>query len=115
MLGRKFFEDRMGSEVLPALPWSEWRSTIDTLHMWTQIVGKVRLAYAPMMNEWWQVPLYVTSAAHHLADPAWRPSFEISFDFIDHNLSIVTSQGGAKVLPLMPRSVKRFTQSSPLP
>ena len=109
MLGRKFFEDRMGSEVLPALPWSEWRSTIDTLHMWTQIVGKVRLAYAPMMNEWWQVPLYVTSRGLTTSPiPLGAHSFEISFDFIDHNLSIVTSQGGAKVLPLMPRSVKDF-------
>ena len=103
----EIFEDRMGSEVLPALPWSEWRSTIDTLHMWTQIVGKVRLAYAPMMNEWWQVPLYVTSRGLTTSPiPLGARSFEISFDFIDHNLSIVTSQGGAKVLPLMPRSVK---------
>ena len=48
-------------EVLPALPLAEWQDTYYTLHMWTQIVGKIRLTLSPMLNHWWQVPLYVTS------------------------------------------------------
>src|SRR5262245_21026730 len=50
----------MSHDVWPALPLEEWKDTYDTLHMWTQIVGKVRLVQSPLINHWWQVPLYVT-------------------------------------------------------
>jgi hypothetical protein len=80
--------------------------------MWTQIVGKVRLALSPAMNHWWQVPLYVTERGL-TTSPIPFPGkegaiFEISFDFIDHNLLIVTSENTAKALPLVPRSVASF-------
>jgi hypothetical protein len=96
-------------QAWPALPLGEWRETYATLHMWTQIVGKIRLALSPMVNHWWNVPLYVT--AHGLGTgpmPYGEIDVEILFDFIDHNLSIQTSDDRSKVIPLIPRSVADF-------
>ena len=70
----------------PELPFEAWRDTCATLHLWTQIVGKIRLAKAPMMNHWWQVPLYVTCrglTTSPIPHDGGR-SFQIDFDFIDH-------------------------------
>jgi hypothetical protein len=93
----------------PALPFEEWKDTCDTLHLWTQVVGKIRLACAPMINHWWQVPLYVTSRGLTTsAMPYERRSFRIDFDFIDHRLVIQVSDGAAEVLDLEPRSVAEF-------
>jgi hypothetical protein len=93
----------------PALPFEEWKDTCDTLHLWTQIVGKIRLACAPMINHWWQVPLYVTSRGLTTsAMPYKGRSFQIDFDFIDHRLLIQVSDGTAEVLDLRPRSVAEF-------
>ncbi len=97
------------AEVWPPLTLSEWETTRATLHMWTQVVGKIRLAQTPLINHWWNVPLYVTArglGTH--AMPYRERTFEIDFDFIDHNLNIKTSEGGRRTLQLSPRSVASF-------
>jgi Family of unknown function (DUF5996) len=97
------------TEPWPALPFPEWRATCDTLHMWTEIVGKVRLALAPAVNHWWQVPLYVGARGLVTTAIPYRDgSFEIEFDFIDHVLAIRTSEGGTRTLKLEPKSVAAF-------
>ena len=93
----------------PDLPLAQWADTCATLHLWTQVVGKIRLAHAPMMNHWWQVPLYVTS--HGLTTspmPYGARSFQIDFDFIAHRLVIRTSDGVIVTSPLIARSVTEF-------
>jgi hypothetical protein len=91
------------------LPFDEWRETCATLHMWTQIVGKVRLAQAPHVNHWWQVPLYVTSRGLTTSPvPYGRSTFQVDFDFIDHRLRIGTSLGDSVELKLEPRTVADF-------
>ncbi|MGH7003603.1 MAG: DUF5996 family protein [Alphaproteobacteria bacterium] len=93
----------------PALPLAAWEPTRATLHMWTQVVGKVRLALSPYLNHWWQVPLYVSARGLTTsAIPYEGESFEILFDFIDHELRISKSDGAAKTLRLAPKSVAEF-------
>ena len=95
----------------PALPLESWKDTCATLHMWSQIVGKVRLALTPLVNHWWNVPLYVSSRGLTTsAIPYRNGAFEIWFDFIDHQLVLQTSDGSRKSLPLRPRSVADFYQ-----
>jgi len=90
----------------PSLPLAEWRDTYATLHLWTQVVGKIRLAQAPLVNHWWQVPLYVTARGLTTSPmPYGRRSFQIDFDFIDHRLIIAESDGRTETLALAPRSV----------
>jgi hypothetical protein len=96
-------------EGWPDLPLAAWSATCDTLQLWTQIVGKIRLAHAPMVNHWWQVPLYVGSRGLTTsAIPYGGESFEIEFDFIDHRLEIRTSRGQIDGFALAPRSVADF-------
>jgi Family of unknown function (DUF5996) len=96
-------------EVWPALPLAPWQDTLATLHMWTQIVGKTRLALAPMTNHWWQVTLYVTARGLSTSPMSYQDrSFEVDFDFIDHLLSVRTSGGDTRTLPLIPRPVAEF-------
>ncbi len=96
----------------PALPLSSWQGTYDTLHMWTQIVGKTRLALAPMENHWWQVPFYVTPRGLTTsAMPAGDRTFDVEFDFIDHQLRLRTSDGATRALRLIPQSVADFYES----
>ncbi|GCE19285.1 hypothetical protein KDK_30850 [Dictyobacter kobayashii] len=98
-------------EKWPALPFEDWKDTCETLHLWTQIVGKVRLQLSPPVNHWWHVPLYICARGLTTSPiPYQHGDFEITFDFIDHNLSIVTSEGSNKTLPLYPRSVANFYQ-----
>jgi hypothetical protein len=93
----------------PALPLEAWEPTRATLHMWTQVVGKVRLALSPYMNHWWQVPLYVTARGLTTSPiPYEGGTFEIVFDFIAHDLLIEKNDGTAKTLRLAPRSVAEF-------
>lgn len=95
--------------VWPALPLEEWAGTCATLHMWTQIVGKVRMALTPHVNHWWEVPLYVSARGMTTSPiPYANSAFEIEFDFIDHNLAIRSSEGDTKFVPLYPRSVADF-------
>jgi hypothetical protein len=93
----------------PDLAASPWSDTRDTLHMWTQVVGKVRLALTPMMNQWWQVALYVssrglTTSLMHAGDRG----LEIEFDFVDHVLDLRTTSGDRRQIALEPRTVASF-------
>lgn len=98
-------------ECWPALPLSSWKDTFATLHMWTQIVGKVRLRLTPIVNHWWNVPLYVTARGLTTSRIAYGDrAFELRFDFIRHELVLETSDGQLKALPLKPRSVAEFYQ-----
>ena len=93
----------------PALPLDSWRDTCATLHMWTQIVGKIRLALAPRLNHWWQVPLY--SSARGLTTsliPYKDLSFELEFNFQTQQLTMTTCDGRFKAVELYPRSVADF-------
>jgi len=93
----------------PALPLAEWVATRDTLHMWTQMVGKLRLALSPYVNHWWQVPLYVSARGLSTsAIPYAGGIFEAEFDFIEHALRFTTSSGETKSIALAPRSVAEF-------
>jgi hypothetical protein len=93
----------------PELPLSDWADTCATLHLCTQVVGKIRLAHAPMLNHWWQVPLYVTCRGLTTSPiPYDGTSFQIDFDFVDHALRLQTSKGEIETIPLGPRSVADF-------
>ena len=93
----------------PALRVDEWTDTRDTLHMGCQIVGKIRLAQAPMVNHWWQVPLYVsTRGLSTSAIPHGSGLFDIEFDFFDHVLRLRSSSGGQRRVALEPKSVAEF-------
>jgi hypothetical protein len=97
------------AEAWPSLPLEEWKDTYATLHMWTQIVGKIRLVQSPPINHWWQVPLYLTARGLTTSPiPYETRSFQIDFDFIDHHLLINTSDGVTKTIALEPRSVADF-------
>ena len=81
----------------PPLPYAEWQDSCATLHLWTQIVGKIRLAQAPLVNHWWQVPLYVTARGLTTsAMPHGARNFQIDFDFIDHRLRIEVERRPAR-------------------
>lgn len=93
----------------PELPLEAWRQTYATLHMWTQIVGKVRMALTPLINHWWNVPLYVSSRGLTSgAMPCGSRDVEIAFDFIEHELVFTTSDGRRETLRLVPKSVADF-------
>lgn len=93
----------------PPLPYSAWKATCETLHLWTQIVGKIRLMLTPWLNHSWHVPLYVTARGLSTSVIPYRgESFEIRFDFIDHTLDIETSSGQRRRIRLMPQSVCDF-------
>ena len=97
------------SEIWPALPYAEWKDTCATLHMWTQIVGKVRLALSPWTNHSWHVTLYLTARGLTTSPiPHGSRVFEIEFDFIDHRLLVTADDGSRRELPLQPRSVAEF-------
>jgi len=93
----------------PRLSLAEWADTCDTLHMWTQIVGKVRLALAPYANHWWHVPLYVNARGLTTSAMPWAQGHvEIAFDFVDHQLRLDTSDGRRRTIDLTPQSVAVF-------
>ncbi len=97
------------SEVWPALPLQEWQETYHNLHMWTQMVGKVRLELTPNTNHWWNVPLYVNARGLTTSPiPYGNFVFEIQFDFVDHALLIDRSDGVRHGLELVPRTVAEF-------
>ena len=110
------------SNAWPALPFTEWQDTATTLHMWTQIVGKIRLKLTPhlrhplpdsgdlpQLNHWWEVPFYLTSRGLTTTPiPFCDGTFDATFDFIDHALIFQTSEGRTEIIPLRPRSVADF-------
>jgi len=93
----------------PPLPFAEWESTCDTLHMWTQIVGKTRMTLEPRQNHWWHVTLYVTPVGLTTSPmPYQGRTFVVDFDFVSHRLRIVTSLGREYIMCLCARSVADF-------
>jgi hypothetical protein len=93
----------------PDLAYPSWRETASTLQLWTQIVGKTRLALTPWLNHGWQVPLYVTACGLTTsAIPTGNEFLEIEFDFIKHRLVMLTSRGEERTLALEPRTVADF-------
>lgn len=96
-------------QTWPALPYRQWRDTYATLHLWSQVVGKVALASAPPLNHCWGVALHVTARGLSTGMLAHgRRSFSLAFDFIDHALVIACTDGQLRRLPLEPRSVADF-------
>ena len=93
----------------PALPFGAWRETQATLHLWTQVVGKVKLELSPFLNEWWNVAFALTPRGLTTGTiPAGDTMFAVDFDFVDHTLFIRTSDGRTRSMPLIPRSVAAF-------
>jgi hypothetical protein len=93
----------------PSLAIDDWADTRITFHLWTQIVGKIRMAFAPMVNHWWQVPLYVTARGLTTGPiPYGTDLFEIEFDLLVHRLELRRSDGRIAELPLEPMSVAEF-------
>jgi hypothetical protein len=106
------FQGTPTDNIWPSLPLAAWQDTYATLHMWTQIVGKIRLALVPNLNHWWHSTLYVTPRGLTTASiPDKTRSFQISFDFLDHQLLIETSDGITKRIALASRSVADFYQN----
>ena len=104
-------QQQTNAGLWPALPLAKWSDTYHTLHMWTQIVGKVRLALSPHINHWWEVPLYVSARGLNTSPiPYGNSIFEVEFDFLDHHLTIKTNKGELKRIGLYPRSVADFYQ-----
>ena len=100
---------RHREEIWPPLPLDAWKETYATLHMWTQIVGKTRLALAPMENHWWQVALYLTPRGLTTSPmPLGSRTFAVTFDFLDHQLVVRASDGSGGALPLVSQSVADF-------
>ncbi|HET8650246.1 MAG TPA: DUF5996 family protein [Gemmatimonadales bacterium] len=99
----------MTTSSWPALPLADWQDTCETLHMWTQIVGKTSLALAPMANHWWQVTLHLTPRGLVTAPlPAATRVLAIEFDFLDRQLYLRVSDGETRTIPLQPQSVAEF-------
>ncbi len=93
----------------PALPLASWQPTCDTVHMWTQIVGKIRLALTPKINHWWNVALHVSARGLTTSViPYGERVFEMEFDFLEHQLRISTCDPATRIVPLAPRSVADF-------
>ena len=98
-------------DTWPELPLGAWRDTYATLHMWTQIVGKTRLALAAPQNHWWHVTQYVTARGLTTSPmPYGERTFEIELDFIDHQLTVSTSDGAVAGMALAPLAVAEFYQ-----
>jgi hypothetical protein len=97
------------SESWPALDYAAWQDSCATLHLWTQVVGKIRLAQMPAVNHWWHVPLYLTARGLTTSAMPYRDrTFQIDFDFIDHRLLIAASDGRRDTLLLRPIPVAEF-------
>lgn len=102
-----------GDPSLPALPLESWKDTLDTLHMWSQVVGKVRLELCPLVNHFWNVAFYLTARGLTTSPmPYQHGTVEIQFDFIEHQLVIETSEGKTISLPLKAETVADFYKSS---
>jgi hypothetical protein len=106
-------ESQNVSRAWPDLTLAAWEDTRDTFHLWTQVVGKIRLALEPMVNHWWQVPLYVsgrglTTSLMHAGDLG----LEMEFDLVDHLLEVRTTDGLSGQVTLEPRSVASFYEAT---
>jgi hypothetical protein len=102
-------QTRTTDETWPALPLADWRATQETLHLWTQIVGKVKLALTPFLNEWWNVAFTLTPRGWTTGPmPAGAETVAVDFDFIDHSLLVHLSDGRTRVMPLIAQPVADF-------
>ena len=109
MSGETKVRESYATELWPALPLNEWKDTCDTLHMWTQIVGKIRTALSAPINHWWHTTLYVSARGLTTSPiPYGSRAFEVEFDFVHHNVVIRATDGALKSVPLFPRSVADF-------
>jgi uncharacterized protein DUF5996 len=105
----EFAVEKTTAEAWPSLPLAAWQDTYATFHMWTQIVGKTRLALSPRVNHWWNVTFYVTPRGLTTSTiPYGDRTFSVDFDFLDHVLLVQTSEGAVRTLPLAPQSVADF-------
>lgn len=96
----------------PELNLDDWQDTCTTLHLWTQIIGKIRLVQTPWINHSWHVPMYLTTRGLTTSNiPYGNRVFQIDFDFLNHHLWIATSEGHSKTVDLRPRSVADFYQA----
>src|SRR6478735_1140127 len=97
-------------DMWPRIEVADWVDSRDTLHLYTQVVGKVRLANEPLTNHWWNVPLYVSARGltTSLMPHPTGPAFQIDFDFVDHRLDVTTVAGDTRTLDLEPRPVADF-------
>jgi len=99
----------LSGDPWPALPLAEWQDTCKTLHMWLQVVGKIRMTLSTPLNHWWHVTLYVNARGLTTSPiPYGHGAFEIQFDFLKHHLEIATCGGARVVLPLQPETVAAF-------
>jgi hypothetical protein len=99
----------MTNNPWPALVLEEWQDTLETVHMWTQIIGKIRLAQTPVINHWWNVPFYISPRGLTTSAIAYEDRlFEVEFDFVDHKLVIDSSDSATKILSLRPEPVAKF-------
>ena len=102
-------QNLLPQDVWPELRWQDWSATADTLHMWTQIVGKTRLALSPLQAHWWNVPLYVSARGLNTAAMPYGSQFlEIEFDFVSHELHFRLSTGASTSTPLRAQTVADF-------
>lgn len=94
----------------PELPVESWQATRDTFILWLQVIGKVRIAHAPLLNHWWNAPLYVTSRGltTSLIPAEAGRSFSIDLDLLDHHLDVSTTAGQTRRMPLAPQTVRDF-------
>ena len=100
-------------EPWPSLPLKDWEATYSTLHRWTQIVGKIRLAFCPDINHWWHTTLYLTARGLTTGPiPYGERMFQMDFDFLAHQLHMTTADGTSMSIPLVPRSVADFYQET---
>jgi hypothetical protein len=101
------------ANVWPPLSLEAWQETYLTLHRWTQIVGKIRLALCPAVNHWWHTTLYLTPRGLTTGPmPYGERTFQMDFDFLTHRLDVTTANGQTRSIPLMPRSVADFYQET---
>lgn len=93
----------------PALPYAKWKNTLDTLHMWMQIVGKIKLKLSPFINQWWEVAFFITSYGITTGKIPYKDEiFQLDFDFLNHNLIIQTSWRKTITFPLKSKTVAEF-------
>src|SRR5690349_2896806 len=93
----------------PSLPLADWKDTYATLHRWSQVVGKIRLARTPWINHSWHVTLYVTARGLTTSPiPYGTRSFQLDFDFVDHRLIVAASEGALRAIALRPMTVADF-------